>query len=104
MIDIGIRPTETPQLRIGCKSSLHVFVNLPLEINTHSAHRPDDYVRANTTLDWHITTGILQHSISGVVLQSDPNLLTRGFKELCGGRRNQGERQKSQCWEDFHGF
>jgi hypothetical protein len=84
MIDIAIRSTKPPIVRIGLEMSAHVLVDQPLQINPDNPIRSNDHIRADAYVIGDVASRIVDLSIAPVVSHPVARSLERCFDETSG--------------------
>jgi hypothetical protein len=74
MIDVRVGMRQAPKLWVLSKIRCHIFVDQTLEIDTDFSVGSNQNIRANTTLDRHISVGISDNRVAGIVVPSHPDL------------------------------
>jgi hypothetical protein len=78
MINVRIRFFETPNIWIGGKLNFHIFMNEFLQIQVNgTAQSSNDDIRTDSLFQWHVTSGIGQADIGGIVTRRRPDLASR---------------------------
>ena len=81
MIDVGIRPLESPNPRIFTEIALHILVNFLLEVNANGAVTADDHVRAHAGISRYVPAWIRNYHVFRIIPDSVSRSLDRSGGE-----------------------
>lgn len=97
VVDIFIRPTESPHLRIRGELSFHVLVHQDLKIDTDRTIRADDQIRAHAPVIRHISHRVADDPIRPIVnLALTGSRPSRLDKVPCGLRRTKDRKRAEE--------
>ena len=109
VIDVLVWFSQAPRLWVFAKIRRHVLVNRFLEIHAQTtSERPNDHIGADAPAHLHVSIGISQGFIAGIVSHSLAYLRSCGggnFRAKCflSRRRGKGESQSEKAAKnDFH--
>ncbi len=68
VVDIFIRPRQTPVVGVFTEVSLHVFMHFFLQVYTQLSVSPDYHICTNTFIGRHIAIWVVEAKIGRVVL------------------------------------
>ena len=84
VIDIAVRRTQSPFLRVVCEMRRHILMHHDLQIDADLPVCPDDHVAADARRFRHIPSGIRDPPVGTVVGNRDPCLIHGGLDQtLC---------------------
>jgi hypothetical protein len=75
MVDVGIGPGQTPQLRIGVKTAGHILIHEKLEVEPHMPIGPNKNVRAYASLERDVASREGKPTVTAVVNPGRSDLL-----------------------------
>lgn len=82
MINVGVRTTAPSRIMRICRAvTQHVFVNQFLKIHAHGAINADDLVGAYAGIGGHVSVGVMDADIRGIVADRMRDALSRGGDE-----------------------
>ena len=90
MVDVAVRRTQAPVLRIFREVRAHVLVDQPLQIHALGAKRADHHIGTHAARNGHIPTGVGDARVSRVVVDGHADLLPRRADQCARRRRGRG--------------
>src|ERR1044072_1822278 len=102
MIYVSVRPLQAPTLRIRVEVSLHVLVNLFLQVYVGLAKSSHDHIRAAAALQWNVAARIVNAGVGRIISERILCLLDGRFDDtLQDGRLDGrgGPRLRGRRWE-----